>query len=74
MYCFQMASSTRLTTSAAKTKLESDACSTASEFVQLFYDRLDTKRHIIGKLYLDTATVAWNGNKIEGEREASTVL
>lgn len=44
----------------------SDACATAEDFVKLFYDRLDQKRHALAKLYLDNATLSWNGNKIEG--------
>ena len=43
-----------------------NACSTAEEFCKNFYDRIDNKRHTIDKLYLSTATLSWNGNKIEG--------
>ena len=43
------------------------ACSTAETFVNLYYDRVDSKRHLIGKLYLDTAKMSWNGNMLEGE-------
>jgi len=43
-----------------------NACSTAEEFCKNFYDRIDNKRHTIDKLYLGTATLSWNGNKIEG--------
>ena len=46
----------------------SEACSTAETFVHLFYDKMDTtKRNQIGKLYMDTASVSWNGNRIDGE-------
>ena len=27
---------------------------------------MDAKRHLIGKLYLDTAKMSWNGNMLEG--------
>lgn len=46
-----------------------DACKTAEEFVNIFYDKIDNKRHTIGKIYLETATLAWNGNKVEGSTE-----
>lgn len=50
-----------------KRRAECDlACETAEQFIKTFYDRLDTKRHLIGKLYLDTAVISWNGNKIQG--------
>ena len=43
------------------------ACTTAEEFCTLFYDKMDNKRHTIDKLYLDTATLSWNGNKVDGK-------
>jgi NTF2-related export protein 1/2 len=45
-----------------------DACKTAEEFVNIFYEKMDLKRQTIGKMFLETATLAWNGNKIDGER------
>lgn len=47
-----------------------NACSTAEDFCNIFFDRMDNKRHTIEKLYLPTATLSWNGNKVEG---ASTI-
>ena len=47
-----------------------NACSTAEEFCKNFFERIDNKRHTIEKLYLESATLSWNGNKIEG---ASTI-
>ena len=38
----------------------------AENFCKLFYDKMDNKRHTICKMYLDTATASWNGNKIDG--------
>ena len=38
----------------------------AENFCKLFYDKMDNKRHTISKMYLETATASWNGNKIEG--------
>ena len=43
-----------------------NACTTAEEFCKNFFDRYDNKRHTIEKLYLDSATLSWNGNKVEG--------
>ena len=48
-----------------KTRID-EACKTAEEFVDIFYDKMDSKRQTIGKMYLETATLAWNGNKIDG--------
>ena len=42
------------------------ACSTAENFSKLFYDKMDNKRHTIAKMYLETATASWNGNKVDG--------
>ena len=55
---------------AEKKALIENACSTAEEFCKNFFDRIDNKRHTIEKLYLPTATLSWNGNKVEG---ASTI-
>ena len=35
-------------------------------FSKLFYDKMDNKRHTIAKMYLETATASWNGNKVDG--------
>ena len=43
-----------------------NACTTAEEFCKNFFDRYDNKRHTIEKLYLDSATLSWNGNKVDG--------
>jgi NTF2-related export protein 1/2 len=45
-----------------------DACKTAEEFVNIFYDKMDSKRQTIGKMYLETASLAWNGNKVDGNK------
>ena len=50
----------------AKKARNDEACSTAETFVNLYYERVDSKRHLIGKLYLDTAKMSWNGNMLEG--------
>lgn len=43
------------------------ACITAEEFTKHYFDRIDTRRHTIGKLYLDSANLFWNGNKMTGK-------
>jgi len=45
------------------------ACSTAENFSKLFYDKMDNKRHTIAKMYMETATASWNGNKVEGSTD-----
>ena len=38
----------------------------STELHPQYYERVDAKRHLIGKLYLDTAKMSWNGNMLEG--------
>lgn len=49
-----------------KTKI-GDACRTAEEFTKLYYESLDKRRYLISRMYLDTATLVWNGNGFEGK-------
>ncbi|XP_053994061.1 NTF2-related export protein isoform X2 [Hylaeus anthracinus] len=49
-----------------KSKID-QACRTAEEFTKLYYESLDKRRYHISRLYLDTATLIWNGNGIEGK-------
>lgn len=49
-----------------KTKID-QACRTAEEFTKLYYESVDKRRYHISRLYLDTATLIWNGNGIEGK-------
>ena len=49
-----------------KAKID-QACRTAEEFTKLYYESLDKRRYLISRLYLDTATLIWNGNGIEGK-------
>ena len=50
-----------------RTAALNNACTTAEQFIDLYYERIDAKRHTINKLYLDNATMSWNGNKITGK-------
>nr|XP_044996647.1 NTF2-related export protein 2 isoform X1 [Jaculus jaculus] len=42
------------------------ACKTAEEFANIYYETMDKRRQILPKLYLDTATLIWNGNVVMG--------
>uniref|UniRef100_A0A1B6CKC7 NTF2-related export protein n=1 Tax=Clastoptera arizonana TaxID=38151 RepID=A0A1B6CKC7_9HEMI len=50
------------------------ACRTAENFLKLYYDSLDRKRHLMTKLYLDTATLVWNGNGSTGKEGIQNFL
>ncbi|XP_069130823.1 NTF2-related export protein 2-like isoform X3 [Argopecten irradians] len=44
-----------------------DQASEAGEtFSKLYYDSFDKKRHLIQKLYMDSATLIWNGTTVNG--------
>ncbi|KAM4696860.1 NTF2-related export protein 2 [Rhinophrynus dorsalis] len=43
------------------------ACRAAEEFVNLYYDTIDKRRRQLTKLYMDTATLVWNGNSVSGQ-------
>ncbi|XP_055305931.1 NTF2-related export protein-like [Sitodiplosis mosellana] len=44
-----------------------ESTKTAEEFIQLYYQSVDHKRHQISRLYMDNAIAAWNGNGINGK-------
>ncbi|ALC39506.1 maker486 [Drosophila busckii] len=48
-----------------KSTVES-ACRTAEDFTRLYYASLDNRRHQLGRLYIDSATLSWNGNGSKG--------
>ena len=41
------------------------AIKTAETFSTIYYKKMDSERHNMDKLYLDTATLAWNGNPVD---------
>ncbi|MEE6497044.1 hypothetical protein FKM82_002568 [Ascaphus truei] len=43
------------------------ACRAAEEFVNIYYETIDKRRRLLTKLYMDTATLVWNGNPISGQ-------
>ncbi|XP_032832752.1 NTF2-related export protein 2 [Petromyzon marinus] len=42
------------------------ACRAAEEFVCIYYETIDKRRHVLTKLYLETATLVWNGTAVTG--------
>ncbi|XP_051033984.1 NTF2-related export protein 2 [Phodopus roborovskii] len=42
------------------------ACRAAEEFASIYYETMDKRRHAITRLYLDKATLIWNGNVVTG--------
>ncbi|XP_052076817.1 NTF2-related export protein 2-like [Mytilus californianus] len=45
------------------------AAEAGEQFSKLYYETTDKKRHLLQKLYLDSATVVWNGNAVKGLEE-----
>ncbi|XP_077503966.1 NTF2-related export protein 1 [Amblyomma americanum] len=41
---------------------EDDAATTGEVFAKLFYETLEKRRHLLGNLFLDSASLLWNGN------------
>ncbi|GFT16276.1 NTF2-related export protein 1 [Nephila pilipes] len=41
------------------------------DFSKLFYETMDKKRHLVSNLYLDTASLVWNGNPYAGKENIS---
>lgn len=42
------------------------ACRAAEEFVNIYYEAMDKRRRALVRLYLDKATLIWNGNVVTG--------
>ncbi|XP_042638440.1 NTF2-related export protein 2 [Orycteropus afer afer] len=42
------------------------ACRAAEEFVSIYYETMDKRRRVLPRLYLDKATLIWNGNVVTG--------
>ncbi|XP_027542879.1 NTF2-related export protein 2 isoform X2 [Neopelma chrysocephalum] len=45
------------------------ACRAADEFVNIYYETMDKRRRALTRLYLDKATLVWNGNAVSGQEE-----
>ncbi|KAL4230517.1 NTF2-related export protein 2 [Mactra antiquata] len=50
------------------------ACQAAKEFSKLYYETMDKKRHLLAKLYQETAEEIWNGNVHKGKDEILKTL
>lgn len=44
-----------------------DSCKYAEDFVKLYYESADKRRHQMSKLYMDNGTYVWNGNAAVGK-------
>ncbi|KAM9127026.1 NTF2-related export protein 2 [Pangshura tecta] len=42
-------------------------CRAAEEFVNIYYETMDKRRRVLARLYLDKATLVWNGNAVSGQ-------
>lgn len=56
-----------------KTKIM-QAVTTAEQFSTLYYKKMDGERQSMDKLYLDTASLTWNGNPVEGKKDITSFL
>ncbi|XP_058791031.1 NTF2-related export protein-like [Phymastichus coffea] len=45
------------------------ACRTAEDFIKLYYDSVDKRRYLMSRLYMDDATLIWNGNGVKGKEQ-----
>ncbi|XP_077164428.1 NTF2-related export protein 2 [Paroedura picta] len=43
------------------------ACRAAEEFANIYYETMDKRRRVLTRLYLDKATLIWNGNAVSGQ-------
>ncbi|XP_021119133.1 NTF2-related export protein 2-like [Heterocephalus glaber] len=41
-------------------------CKAAEEFVNIYYETMDKRKRALIRLYLDEATLVWNGNVVTG--------
>ncbi|KAL0100906.1 hypothetical protein PUN28_019350 [Cardiocondyla obscurior] len=49
-----------------KAKID-QACRTAEDFQKLYYEYADKRRYLISRMYMDNATLVWNGNGVTGK-------
>lgn len=62
----QAASSSPMATAVDFKTYVDQACRAAEEFVNIYYDTMDKRRRALPRLYLDKATLIWNGNVVTG--------
>ncbi|XP_077984288.1 NTF2-related export protein 2-like [Glandiceps talaboti] len=53
-----------------KSKVD-QACEAAEKFHKLYYETFDRRRSNLSKLYLDSASLVWNGNACNGSEEVA---
>uniref|UniRef100_UPI00358F4BB6 NTF2-related export protein 2-like n=1 Tax=Myxine glutinosa TaxID=7769 RepID=UPI00358F4BB6 len=46
--------------------LVEQSCLAAEEFCKHYYDTLDKRRHVLTRLYQESALLVWNGNAVTG--------
>lgn len=54
---------------ASEVNNDEQACISGGEFVKLYYETLDSRRHMLSKLYMEDATMSWNGNGVQGNQQ-----
>lgn len=42
------------------------ACRMGEEFTKMYYETMDKRRHMLSRLYMDSAVLSWNGNGVQG--------
>ncbi|XP_046854003.1 NTF2-related export protein 2-like [Xenia sp. Carnegie-2017] len=47
-------------------RLVENACRSGEEFINLYYETFDKRRHVLSKLYTDTSEIVWNGHHVKG--------
>lgn len=53
----------------ATSDIINQACEASTKFAQIFYHKLDKEsRDALGELYMDSATLLWNGECIKGKK------
>ncbi|XP_043913218.1 NTF2-related export protein 2 [Protopterus annectens] len=54
--------------------LADQACKAAEEFIHIYYETMDKRRTVLPKLYMDTASLIWNGNAVSGQKALAEFL
>ncbi|XP_028405130.1 NTF2-related export protein 1-like [Dendronephthya gigantea] len=57
-----------------KKLLAEQASKSGEEFIQLYYETFDKRRHVLSKLYSDTSSLVWNGHHIKGSDKLNEFL
>lgn len=57
--------------SATKRENDEKACQAADHFTKIYYEAADRKRNKMNFLYVDDATLVWNGNVVCGSENVT---